>query len=137
MARREAVEEIGGLDERIFMYAEDVDWCYRFHRAGWEVWYLPDAPIIHYGGQSSKKRRGRMEAELYRSRVYFFHKHYGKVAAGGLKALIYTFTLFKIAVHGLLRFVTRGRRGRTVTSWKDLRLALGSLEAMPEERMLS
>ncbi|MCR4405868.1 MAG: glycosyltransferase family 2 protein [Anaerolineae bacterium] len=135
MARREAVDEIGGLDEHIFMYAEDVDWCFRFYRAGWEVWYLPDAPIIHYGGQSSKKRRGRMEAELYRSRVYFFRKHYGKFAAICLKVLIYAMTLPKIFIHGLLRSVTRGRKGRIVTSWEELRLALDGLDSTSEEKI--
>jgi N-acetylglucosaminyl-diphospho-decaprenol L-rhamnosyltransferase len=135
LARREALDQVGGLDERIFMYAEDVDWCYRFHRAGWEVWYLPHAPIIHYGGQSSKKRRGRMEAELYRGRVYFFYKHYGRVAASGLKTLIYALTLPKILGHGLLRFVTRGRRGRIVTGWQELRQALSSVNSTFEERI--
>ncbi len=129
MARREAIDQIGGLDEPIFMYSEEVDWCYRFHQAGWEVWYLPQAPIIHYGGQSSKERRGRMEAELYRSRVYFFRKHYGGTAAFCLKALIYAMTLTKMLVHRLLRYVTRGRRGRTVTSWQELRLALTSVDS--------
>jgi len=135
MARREAVDEVGGLDERIFMYAEDVDWCYRFHQAGWEVWYLPDAPIVHYGGQSSKKRGGRMEAELYRSRVYFFRKNYGRFAAMCLKVLIYAMTLPKILIHGVLRSVTKGRRGRIVTGWKELRLALSSLETTSEGKM--
>jgi GT2 family glycosyltransferase len=124
LARREAVNQVGELDERIFMYAEEVDWCYRFHRAGWEVWYLPQAPIVHYGGQSTKQRQGRMEAELYLSRVYFFRKHYGTTAAFCLKALIYIITLVKILVHGLLRFVTRGRSGRTVTSWQELHMVL-------------
>jgi len=127
MARGEAVGQIGGLDEKIFMYAEDVDWCHRFHQAGWEIWYLPQAPIIHYGGQSSKRRQGRAEAELYRSRVYFFHKHYGKAAAFCLKGLIYVTILAKILVHGLLRYVTSGRRGRTVTSLQEVRLALSSV----------
>jgi N-acetylglucosaminyl-diphospho-decaprenol L-rhamnosyltransferase len=135
MARHEAVDQIGGLDERIFMYAEDADWCYRFYRAGWEVWYLPQAPIIHYGGQSSKQRWSRMEAELYRSRVYFFHKHYGKAPALCLKALIYAMTLTKIVVHGLLRSVTKGRKGRAVTSWRELRLALAGMDSAPKERM--
>jgi len=137
IARREVVEQVGGLDERIFMYAEDVDWCYRFHQAGWEVWYLPQAPIIHYGGQSSKRRRGRMEAELYRSRVYFFRKHYGKAAALCLKAFIYAMTLSKMFVHGLLRFVTKGRRGRTATSWQELHLALTSVNSAFKERVIS
>lgn len=136
MARGEAVDQIGGLDERIFMYAEDVDWCYRFHQAGWEVWYLPHAPIIHHGGQSSKRRRGRMEAELYCSRVYFFRKHCGKAAAFCLKALIYALTLPKIFIYGLLKAVTRGRRGRTVASWHELRLALNSVDSTLEGRMV-
>jgi GT2 family glycosyltransferase len=133
MARREAVEQVGGLDERIFMYAEEVDWCYRFHQDGWEIWYLPQAPIIHYGGQSSKKQRGRMEAELYRSRVYFFNKHYGKGAAFCLKVLIYAMTLPKMLIHELLRYVTKGRKGRTVTSWQELHLALTSVDSAPKE----
>jgi N-acetylglucosaminyl-diphospho-decaprenol L-rhamnosyltransferase len=137
MARREAADQIGGLDERIFMYAEEVDWCYRFHQAGWEVWYLPQAPIIHYGGQSSKKRHERMEAELYRSRVYFFRKHYGRAAAFCLKALIYAVTLTKMLVHRLLRFITKGRGGRTVTSWQELHSALTSVDSTFEQRMAS
>ncbi len=130
MARREAIEEVGGLDERIFMYAEDVDWCYRFHRAGWEVWYLPQVTVIHYGGQSTRKRRGRMEAELYRSRVYFFHKHYGRTAAFCLKGLIYGMTLIKMVIHRLLRSVTGGRRGRAVPSWQELRMALTRVDVL-------
>jgi N-acetylglucosaminyl-diphospho-decaprenol L-rhamnosyltransferase len=135
VARRKAVEQVGKLDERIFMYAEDVDWCYRFHRAGWEVWYLPQAPIIHYGGQSTKKRWGRMEAELYRSRLYFFRKHYNKRSAFCLKALVYALTVTKMLVHSLLRFLTNGRRGRIVTSWKELHLALTSVDPAFGERV--
>ncbi len=135
LARREAVAQVGGLDEHIFMYAEDVDWCYRFDRAGWQVWYLPDAPIVHLGGQSTRKRQGRMEAELYRGRVYLFYKHYGPLAAWGLKVLIYAFTLPKMVAHGALRFVTRGRKGRVVTDWQELRQALGSVQATFEERI--
>lgn len=133
MVRREAINQIGGLDEHIYMYSEEVDWCFRFHVAGWELWYLPNAPIVHYGGQSSKKRQGRMEAELYRSRVYFFHKHYGKLAALCLKYLIYLLTLPKMILHRLLRLITKGRRGRTVTSWRELHLALKSVGSAFEE----
>ncbi len=124
MARREAVDEVGGLDEHIFMYAEDVDWCYRFYQAGWEVWYLPDAPIIHYGGQSSKKRRGRMEAELYRSRIYFFRKHYGLVQSQLLRTLIYLITPVKWTVYQVVRFLSGGRKGRNVVGWRELHAIL-------------
>jgi hypothetical protein len=137
LARREVIDQVGGLDERIFMYAEDVDWCYRFHRAGWEVWYLPQAPVIHYGGQSSRSLRGRMEAELYRGRVYFFRKHYGAGAALSLKLLIYAMTLIKMAVHSAFRFVSGGRAGRRVPCWRELRLALSSVNSGFKERISS
>jgi len=136
MTRGQALEQIGGLDEHIFMYAEEVDWCYRFHQAGWEVWYLPQAPIIHHGGQSSKKRRSRMEAELYRSRIYFFRKHYGKVLAFALKILIFGITLPKILFHSALRRVTGERCGRPTTNWQELRLALIGTEAPSQETAL-
>jgi GT2 family glycosyltransferase len=135
LARREAIDQVGGLDEHIFMYAEEVDWCYRFHQAGWEVWYLPRALIIHHGGQTTKKRKGRMEAELYRSRIYFFRKHHGKAAAFCLQVIICAITLPKMVIHRLLRYVTRGRVGRTVTSWQELRLALTSVESASKERV--
>jgi GT2 family glycosyltransferase len=127
MARREAMDQIGGLDERIFMYSEDVDWCYRFRQAGWQLWYLPHASIIHYGGQSSKKRPASTEAELYRSRVYFFRKHYGQLKAFSLKTLIYIFIIPKIIGHKFLLLLTNSQRGRIVPSLKDLHLAFKTL----------
>jgi N-acetylglucosaminyl-diphospho-decaprenol L-rhamnosyltransferase len=134
LVRHQAIEEVGGLDERIYMYAEEVDWCCRLGQAGWKVMYLPQVKIIHYGGQSSQKRRGRMEAELYRSRVYFFHKHHGRVAAWALQALIYAMTMPKMLVHGAIRVVTGGRRGRTVASWRELTQAMSGIDAQSRER---
>jgi N-acetylglucosaminyl-diphospho-decaprenol L-rhamnosyltransferase len=120
MARRDAVAQVGSLDEQIFMYAEDVDWCYRFRRANWEVWYLAHIAIVHYGGQSTRQRSGPMEAELYRSRIYFFGKHYGPAAAWLLKAMIYTITPIKWVVHRGVRLVSGGKKGRNVVGWRQL-----------------
>jgi N-acetylglucosaminyl-diphospho-decaprenol L-rhamnosyltransferase len=47
MVRREALDEVGPMDERYFMYFEDVDWCTRMHRRGWDVWYVPESEMIH------------------------------------------------------------------------------------------
>jgi GT2 family glycosyltransferase len=51
--RREWYERVGGLDPGFFMYSEDTDWCYRIHRAGGELWYIPESVITHHGGGSS------------------------------------------------------------------------------------
>lgn len=74
MARREMVEEIGGLDESYFMYFEDVDWSYRAHQAGWEVAYSPDPVVIHEVGRSSDRRPRRMIVMHHQSAYRFFSR---------------------------------------------------------------
>jgi len=56
IARREAVAEAGLLSEDFFMYGEDLEWCLRIRRRRWQIWYCPDAEVLHQGGQSSAIR---------------------------------------------------------------------------------
>ncbi len=79
--RREVIEQIGGLDERFFLYFEDVDWCLRMRQAGWRVVYNPLVQVVHLGGQSQPQRRvaNRHYGESLR---YFYSKYYGKLWAG-------------------------------------------------------
>lgn len=67
--RRAVVEQIGYLDEQFFAYQEDADFCYRARQAGWKVMYMPQAQIVHFGGQ------GGSAVEMYRS-VYHWHRSY-------------------------------------------------------------
>ena len=116
LVRREAFEAVGGLDEDYFMYAEEVDWCYAMRAKGWQVWYQPAARVVHLGSGSSRRRSTQRETDLYRSRITFFRKHYGGWAATLLKLQICGFAALKIALHGLLRQISRGRYGREVPS---------------------
>lgn len=77
IVRRAAIVQVGLLDEIYFMYSEEVDWCYRFWKAGWLVHYLPEAEIIHWKGQSSGSVIERREW-LYKSKLWFFAKHHSK-----------------------------------------------------------
>lgn len=88
MVRREAIRQVGVLDEGFFMYCEEVDWCYRIKQAGWEIYYTPDAEIVHHGGQSTRQRAGPMLIELHRSRDRFFRKHYGGAYAEAARAIV-------------------------------------------------
>ena len=124
LVRREAFEDVGGLDESYFMYAEEVDWCHTMRERGWQVWYQPEAKVIHLGGGSSRNRRPQREADLYRSRVQFFRKHYGDRAAWLLKAQIYALTAIKLFIHRLLRLVSGGRYGRPVVSLRHLVMSM-------------
>lgn len=81
LLRRSALEAVGPLDEGFWMYSEDTDLCYRIHRAGWKVYYLPDVEVVHFGGASSKQCRPESVGRLYRSKIRFFRKHYGPLPA--------------------------------------------------------
>jgi N-acetylglucosaminyl-diphospho-decaprenol L-rhamnosyltransferase len=71
MARRRALEELGGFDESYFMYLEDVDLCWRAHRAGWAVVYVPAAVVTHVQGVSTGRRPYRMLVAHHRSAFRF------------------------------------------------------------------
>ncbi len=53
MVRRSAMDKVGLLDERFFLYFEDLDWCRRFHSAGYEVWYVPSSRVVHFHQRDS------------------------------------------------------------------------------------
>ncbi|MFN3332224.1 MAG: glycosyltransferase family 2 protein, partial [Caldilinea sp.] len=124
LVRRDALAEVGGLDEGYFMYAEEVDWCRRMADRGWGVWYQPAAKVVHIGGASSAKRKTSREADLYRSRVRYFRIHHGWLQAEILKAMIVAFTGMKQIGHALMRWFTRNQCGRQVVTVGDLLVAL-------------
>jgi len=114
LVRREAYQAVGGLDEAYFMYAEDVEICYALRQKGWQVCYQPAALVVHLGGGSSQSRGPERESDLYCSRVRFFHRHYGIVAALALSAQILAFTAAKTLAYKFLRLISHGRYGRAV-----------------------
>ncbi len=72
--RREVFEEVGGFDKHIFVYCEDVDLCYRVWQLGFECWFFPEGPIVHYRGKAPMPRpRKKMLCE---NLLYFANKHY-------------------------------------------------------------
>jgi hypothetical protein len=76
MARREVWESIGPLDEAIFGFGEDIDWCVRAQNAGWEVWYLPESVIIHLRGQGGVHAKPYHKVwGIHQAMWVFFNKH--------------------------------------------------------------
>ena len=89
MIRRTVVDNIGKLDERFFMYGEELDWCLRTKKAGWKVMYYPDAEIIHYKGECSKSNYRKAAFEFYRSMYLFHKKHFADNYNPIINILIY------------------------------------------------
>lgn len=84
IARREAVEDIGPLDERFFLYSEEVDWCLRIRNAGWEIRHLPVMEVVHHEGKLTPARL----AEESHSRVLFARKHFSRGQALAIHAAL-------------------------------------------------
>ena len=76
--RKKVLELIGGLDETFFMYGEDIDLSYRIIKAGYKNYYLPDARIIHYKGESTKKGSINYVIVFYKAMQIFVKKHFTK-----------------------------------------------------------
>ena len=77
MVRREAIEQVGFLDEDYFLFLEETDWCYRMKQAGWKVDHVPDVRIDHFQGKSAESEKKKARIEYFRSRYHFFKKHKG------------------------------------------------------------
>jgi len=112
MVRREVIDMVGLLDENFFMYGEDADWCKRINKQGWEVFFIPEAQIIHYGSQSSKLQQVQNLIELHKSRQLFFKKHYGRITAS-LGRIIYGLGVFLRLMSCISLFVLTGGEERT------------------------
>jgi GT2 family glycosyltransferase len=108
LVRREAIEQVGVMDDSFFMYAEETDWCYRFWRAGWKVIFAPVGQIIHLGGQSSRRVRAEMLVALRLSILQFIGKHRGRLTYRIACLLTALFLLIRIPVW-LVRWLTGGR----------------------------
>ena len=76
LLRREVVQRVGLLDERFFMYGEDLDWCLRAREAGWTVRYEPAVVVQHQHGAASRKRALRTTFHFFRAMDLFYRKHY-------------------------------------------------------------
>jgi GT2 family glycosyltransferase len=85
--RRTAVEEVGLLDEEIFVYMDDVDLCERVRAAGWSVWYAPDTTATHFMGASSRRVVGSASLEALRALNRWFTRRHGSRAGAALRAL--------------------------------------------------
>ena len=118
LVRREAIAQVGVLDESYFMYGEEADWCYRFRKAGWKVLFNPAAQIVHLGGVSSAQLKGPMCLQLRASILLFLRKHYGRASYVAGCAFVSLFFLLRLPLW-LATAVAPGRA--RAESWETVR----------------
>lgn len=89
LVRREAIEQVGIMDEAYFVYGEEADWCYRFAKAGWRRHFTTAARIIHLdgGSKSTSQVSARMYVQLQKSMMIYARKHLGPLSALAVKGI--------------------------------------------------
>jgi GT2 family glycosyltransferase len=126
LIRAEALAQAGCLDERFFMYAEDLDLCYRIKEFGWQVWYNADVTVLHYKGKSSSQRSTASNVHFYQTMRLFHDKHYKDQTLFLANWIIYA----AVSVMGgwaLLRDRVRPAEKRGVASAKPVQKSGGAL----------
>jgi hypothetical protein len=109
LVRREAIEQVGMMDERFFVYGEETDLCFRLKQAGWKIIFTPDAEIVHLGGASSSQMKRQMYLQLRGSILLFFRKHRGWLVYWAACLLIALFFVVRTP-YWLVRAIFSGQR---------------------------
>jgi GT2 family glycosyltransferase len=96
--RREAFDAVGLLDEKLFMYGDDVDWCRRCWKAGWEVVFFPGAQAIHDRGKTTAPYPVRFALAQQRSVLYYWSKYHGLFDRLGIRSIMVFHHLMRYAL---------------------------------------
>jgi GT2 family glycosyltransferase len=105
MIRSQVVKEIGLLDEDIFMFGEDIDWCWRVKEAGFKVMYVPEAVVYHIHGASSRKRPVGTTINLHKGMEVFYRKHLAQRYWAPFNLLVYALIWTRCALFILINIV--------------------------------
>jgi len=127
MVRQRVIEEIGLMDENFFFYSEDMDWCRRMRLAGWKIFCISQAKVIHYGRGSTRKWDSKIVTEAYKSGYYYARKHFGIVIAIIYRMVALIEILSKLSLWSLAYFIRRKKEfaDKTTTYWNIARITCG------------
>jgi len=119
LVRRQAAEQVGWLDDQFFIYCEEIDWCIRIKRAGWQIWCVPQAEIVHHEAQSTRQFRDAMFVELWRARKRLFEKHYSR-AFRFIAGLIVRMGLWNAARQARTALVTQDELDKRLAAYRQV-----------------
>lgn len=115
LLRRTVLDQIGRFDTSYFMYTEEVDLCQRMRQAGWSIYFVPTACIMHHGGQSTRQAALTMFLQLYRSKILYFRKHHGITATFLYKVMLFCATIMRLGLTPLVWLEAAPRRRHHLT----------------------
>jgi hypothetical protein len=113
LLKREAIDDFGLMDEGYFLHCEDLDLCMRARAHGWQILFVPDAPIVHHKGGCSRERPVFVEWHKHRGMVRFYRKHFRHE---------YSILLMELVTLGVwLRFAAVAARQQASVLWHHVR----------------
>lgn len=107
--RREALEQVGPLDEGYFLHCEDLDWCMRFRETGWKIMFVPDVAVVHFKGQSSKAQPIRVLWYKHKGMIRFYKKFFRQQYSLAMMLLVTTAVWTRFSVLTLVEIFDRLR----------------------------
>jgi len=135
LVRREALQEVGSMDEAYFVYAEEADWCFRFWQAGWKCMFTPEARILHVdgGGKSTRLIATRMFVQREKSTVIFNRKNLGYPAFLSAKAIFILSNTIRLLVWGWGAPFSQNAMSKTNCALAGIRFHLTGTEPLKEK----
>lgn len=124
LVRKIVLDQVGYFDPDYFMYTEEVDLCFRVHQAGWELFWVPFAKVIHHEGQSTKQTPVAMFLQLYKSKLTFIRKHYGRFAGVIYKLVLAVVTLPRLLLFPLSKMNRRSNQRVLANNYYQLLISL-------------
>lgn len=88
LVRSDVAEATGGFDERFHMYCEEIDWCWRIRQAGWSIFTVPKAEVVHFGGESTRQVPAESVRSLWSSRARLYQLHQGRLKLAIARRLV-------------------------------------------------
>ena len=122
VVRREALDDVGPLDDRFFLYSEEKDWCYRLRQAGWDVRHMPVMRIIHHTGRHA---RADLAAQLSYAKLLFAQKHFSRSTVLAMRAALGLRHAIRLALLAPAALLLPRLRPRSVAERSALAVTLG------------
>jgi len=104
LLRKSVLDQVGIFDEVFFIYSEEVDLCYRIKLAGWALYWVPQAQVVHFGGKSTQQASTEMFLNLYLSKIIYFQKHHGQRKAQVYKLILMIAALSRLILAPFIAF---------------------------------
>lgn len=130
LMRRTALNSLGKFDEEFFVYSEEVDLCLRMRKAGWQLYWMPESIVVHYGGKSTQQVPEDMFLRLYEGKILYFRKHHSRLSVLIYKLILFTASIVRLMLTPFVIFESPTKRDEHLVLFKNYQRLLSVLPSI-------